>query len=152
MGSGSAIERISVGRCLSVTKVRTMSAPSNASSDSRFFNGLADHNAILLELLGQNSVQERIATTVQGQDENGEDLGLFKIDQVYSSSRSQSEKGDGRPTDKVRKDQQGHSFSDPTVIGIPSLGAANSAVHLEVASHQDAKGHTIDQHEENDEA
>ena len=114
-----------------------MSASSDTSSDSRFFNGLADHNAILLELLGQNSVQEWIATTVQGQDEDGEDFGLFKIDQVYSSSSCQGEKGDWCPANKVRKDQQGHSLGDPTVIGIPSLGATNSAVHFEVASHQD---------------
>jgi len=47
-----------------------------------FFNCLANHDTILLELFGQNGVEERVETRVQWQDEDGEDLGLLEINQI----------------------------------------------------------------------
>ena len=58
---------------------------------------LAYGDAVLLELLGQDGVEEGVAARVEGQDEDGEDLGLLQGDQVEPSASRQGEKGDGSP-------------------------------------------------------
>ena len=58
---------------------------------------LANGDAVLLELLGEDGVEEGIAARVEGQDEDGEDLGLLQRDQVEARARRQREEGDRRP-------------------------------------------------------
>ena len=58
---------------------------------------LAYGDAVLLELLGQDGVEEGVAARVEGQDEDGEDLGLLQGDQVEARARRQGEEGDGGP-------------------------------------------------------
>ena len=58
---------------------------------------LANGDAVLLELLGEDGVEEGIAARVEGQDEDGEDLGLLQRDQVQARARRQREEGDRRP-------------------------------------------------------
>ena len=87
MAARSAIERVSIGRCLPVAKVRTVPTATDAARHPGLFDRFADHHAILLELLGQNSVQEGVAAAVQRQDENGENFGLFQIDEMDATGR-----------------------------------------------------------------
>ena len=63
---------------------------------------LAYGDAVLLELLGQDGVEEGVAARVEGQDEDGEDLGLLQGDQVEPSASRQGEKGDGSPKDIIK--------------------------------------------------
>ena len=49
-----------------ITEIGAMSASANSSGNPRFFNSFANHNTVLLKLLGQNGIEEGIATTVQG--------------------------------------------------------------------------------------
>ena len=58
---------------------------------------LANGDAVLLELLGEDGVEEGVAARVEGQDEDGEDLGLLQRDQVQARARRQREEGDRRP-------------------------------------------------------
>ena len=58
---------------------------------------LANGDAVLLELLGEDGVEEGVAARVEGQDEDGEDLGLLQRDQVQARARRQGEEGDRRP-------------------------------------------------------
>ena len=54
-----------------------MTAPSDASGHPGFLDGLANHDAVLFELLGQDGVKEGIAARIKGQDEDGEYLCLL---------------------------------------------------------------------------
>ena len=58
---------------------------------------LANGDAVLLELLGENGVEEGVAARVEGQDEDGEYLGLLQRDQVEARARRQREEGDRSP-------------------------------------------------------
>ena len=58
---------------------------------------LANGDAVLLELLGEDGVEEGVAARVEGQDEDGEDLGLLQRDQVQARARRQGEEGNRRP-------------------------------------------------------
>lgn len=64
-----------------------MATPADASSDARLFDRLADHHAVLLELLGEDGVEERIAARVEGQNEHGEDFRLLERDQLPAEHR-----------------------------------------------------------------
>ena len=79
-------------------KVTTLSLthPVHYSSYSLNTN-LAYGDTVLLELLRQDGVEERVAARVEGQDEDGEDLGLLQGDQVEARARRQGEEGDGGP-------------------------------------------------------
>jgi len=50
--SGAAVEAVGVGRRLAVAEVAGMAATSDAACHARLLDGLADHDAVLLELLG----------------------------------------------------------------------------------------------------
>ena len=58
---------------------------------------LAYGDAVLLELLGEDGVEKGVAARVEGQDEDGEDLGLLQGDQVEASASRQGEEGNGGP-------------------------------------------------------
>ena len=86
MTASSRIQRVSVGRGLPkmkivkliknqklstlimytipITEIGAMSASANSSGNPRFFNSFANHNTILLKLLGQNGIEEWVAATV----------------------------------------------------------------------------------------
>ena len=54
------------------------------------------------------------------------------------------------PADEVCEDEEGHALGDLGVVGVPCVRAADGAVHLEVAAHQDEEGDSVDHHEEDD--
>jgi hypothetical protein len=70
----AAVETVGVGWRLAVAEVAGMAASPDAACHARFLDGLADHDAILLELLGENGVKEGVETAVQRQDEHSENL------------------------------------------------------------------------------
>ena len=82
LGVGStstpAVETVGVGWSLSVTEVAGMTTSPNTSGNSALLDGLADHHAVLLELLGEDRVEERVAAAVQRQDKDGENFGSLQ--------------------------------------------------------------------------
>ncbi len=72
--AGAAVEAVGIGGRLAVAEVAGMAASPDAACDARFLDGLADHDAILLELLGENGVEEGVETAVQRQHEHSEHL------------------------------------------------------------------------------
>ena len=82
LGVGStstpAVETVGVGRSLSVTEVAGMTTSPNTSGNSALLDGLADHHAVLLELLGEDGVQEGVTAAVQGKNKDGENFGSFQ--------------------------------------------------------------------------
>ena len=61
-----------------------MSASSNASGHSALLNSLADHNTVLLELFGEDGVEEGVAAAVERKDEHSEDLGALQREISWS--------------------------------------------------------------------
>lgn len=145
---GTLHQGIRVRRRVSVAEVRTMPTPADSTRHSGLFYGLADHHAVLLELLSEDRVEKGIAARIQREDEDCEHFGLFQRDQVQSKGCSERQECDRRPADKVGEYEQSHSLSDPGVVAVPGLRPANRAVHLQVAAHQDEKRHAIDEHQE----
>ena len=47
-----------------ITEIGAVPASANSSGNPRFFNSFANHNTILLKLLGQNGIEEWVAATV----------------------------------------------------------------------------------------
>ena len=66
--SGTAVQTVRIGRGLSVTKITAVATAPDPTCHARFFNRFADHDAILLELFGQDRVEERVTTAVQRED------------------------------------------------------------------------------------
>ena len=60
----AAVETVGVCWCLSVAEVAAVAAPSNAPGHSALLYCLADHDTVLLKLLGQNGVEKRVTTRV----------------------------------------------------------------------------------------
>ena len=54
------------------------------------------------------------------------------------------------PADEVGEDEECHALGDLGVVGVPCVRAADGAVHLEVAAHEDGEGDPVGQHEEDD--
>ena len=54
------------------------------------------------------------------------------------------------PADEVCEDEEGHALGDLGVVGVPGVRAADGAVHLEVAAHEDGEGDPVGEHEEDD--
>ena len=108
----AAVETVGVGRGLSVAEVAAVPAPSYTTGHSTLLNSLADHHTVLLELLGQDGVEEGVAARVEGEDEDGEDLGRLQRDEVQAEAGRQGQKGDGGPADEVGEHQQGHSLGN----------------------------------------
>ena len=54
------------------------------------------------------------------------------------------------PADEVCEDEEGHSLGDLRIVGVPGVGSADGAVHLEVAPHEDGEGDAVGEHEEDD--
>ncbi len=72
--AGAAVEAVGVGWRLAVAEVAGMAASPDTACHARFLDGFADHDAILLELLGENGVEEGVETAVQRQNEHSENL------------------------------------------------------------------------------
>ena len=64
---------------LAVAKVAGVAATADAARHARLLNGLADHDAVLLELLGENGVEEGVEAAVQRQDKYREHLGATQF-------------------------------------------------------------------------
>ena len=70
----AAVEAVGVGGGLAVAEVAAVSAPADAPGHATLLYRLADHHTVLLELLGQDGVQEGVAAAVQGQYKDREHL------------------------------------------------------------------------------
>lgn len=70
-------QTVSVHRRLPVAEVRAVPAPADPPSHPRLLDRLADQHAVLLELLGEDRVQKRVAAGVQRQHEHREHLRLL---------------------------------------------------------------------------
>ena len=75
----AAVEAVGVGGRLAVAKVAGVAATADAARHARLLNGLADHDAVLLELLGENGVEEGVEAAVQRQDKYREHLGATQF-------------------------------------------------------------------------
>lgn len=150
LSGGTVHQAVGVGRRLAIAEIGAVSAASYSSGHPRLLYGLADEHTVLLELFGENGIQERVAAGVERQDEDREDLGLFQSDELQSEGRGEGEESDGGPADEVGEDEQSHPLGDARVVGVPGLRAADGAVHLEVTAHEDEEGHAVDEHEQDD--
>ena len=74
----ATVDAVRVRRRLSVAEVARMSTPTDSSGHSRLLDRLADHHAVLLELLGQDGVEEGITAGVERQNKDSEDLGSLQ--------------------------------------------------------------------------
>ena len=99
--SAPAVDAVCVGRRLPVAEVARVPAPSDPSCHSRLLDRLADHHAVLLELLGEDRVEEGVAAAVEGEDEHCEDFRCLQGDQARSPGRCEGKEGDGKPADEV---------------------------------------------------
>ena len=131
----AAVEAVGVGRSLAVAEVARVSAPPDAPGHSALLDRLADHDAVLLELLGQDGVEEGVAAAVKRQHEHSEHLGRLQRYQLGAASCGHREESDGEPTNKVGEDKKRHPFGYLTVVRVPCLGASNSTIHLQIAAH-----------------
>lgn len=112
MCARSTVDAVGVGWRLSVAEVGGVPAPSDPPGDARFLDGLANHDAVLFELLGQDGVEEGVAAGVEGEDEDGEDLGRLQGNEVQAEAGRQGQEGDRRPADEVGEHQQSHSLGN----------------------------------------
>lgn len=112
---------VGVGRRLAVAEVGAVAATADAPGDARLLDRFADEHAVLLELLGEDGVEEGVAARVERQDEHGEHLGLLQRDELQSERRRQREERDRRPAQKVGEHQQRHSLSDSGIVRVPRL-------------------------------
>ena len=131
----AAVEAVGVGRGLAVAEVARVPTPSNAPRDPTLLDGLADHHTVLLELLGQDGVEEGVAAAVKRQHEHGEHLGRLQRDELRPAGRGHGEESDREPTYKVGEDKERHPLGNLTVVRVPGLGASNSTIHLQIAAH-----------------
>ena len=99
----AAVETVGVGRGLSVAEVAAVPAPSYTTGHSTLLNSLADHHAVLLELLGEDGVEEGVAAGVEGQHEHGENFGSFQGYQVETTGSAGREESNWKPADEVSK-------------------------------------------------
>jgi len=141
-------QAVGVGGRLPVAEVGAVPATADAPGDARLLDRLADHHAVLLELLGEYGVQERVAARVQRQHEHGEHLGLFQGHEPHPADGGQRDERDRRPAQQVGEHEQRHALGDPRVVRVPRLRAADGAVHLQVAAHQYEERHAVDEHQE----
>jgi hypothetical protein len=105
MTATATVQGVGVSRGLPVAKVWAVTASANAPGHPGLFNGFADHNTVLLELLGQDGIEKRVAAAVERQDENGEDLGLLQVNQVEPTTGSQGKESNGCPANKIGENQ-----------------------------------------------
>ena len=98
-----AVETVGVGWCLPVTEVAAVATPSNTAGHSALLYCLADHHAVLLELLGEDGVEEGVAAGVEGQHEHGENFGSFQGYQVETTGSAGREESNWKPVDEVSK-------------------------------------------------
>lgn len=99
-----------------------MPASPDPSGHPGLLDPLADEHAVLLELLGEDGVQEGVGAAVEGQHEDGEHFGLLQGDEVGAGHGRQREEGDRGPADEVGDHQEGHALGDPGVVRVPGLG------------------------------
>ena len=88
-------QTVGVGRRLPVAEIRTVPATTYPPCHPALFDRLTYHHTILLELFGQDRVQERVAARVEREDEHGEDLRLLQRHQLEPEGRREREERDG---------------------------------------------------------
>lgn len=91
---------------------------------------LADHDAVFLELFGEDGIEERVAARIERQDEHSEHFGLFQRHELDAEGSRQREEGNRCPAEKVGEHQQRHPLGDARIVRVPRLRAPNRAVHL----------------------
>jgi len=142
-----ALDAVGVSRRLPVAEIGTVAAASDTAGDPRLLDGFTDHDAVLLELLGEDGVEERVAARVERQNEHGEHFGLLQRHELEPERRRQREEGDRSPAQEVGEHQQRHPLGDPRIVRIPRLRTSNRAVHLpiqnSIAASVTIKHHTI---------
>ena len=99
--AAATVETVGVGRSLSVAEVAAVATPPDTSRHSALFYCLADHHTVLLELLGEDGVQEGVAAGVQRQNEHGKYFGSFQGDQMETTGSAGREESDWKPADEV---------------------------------------------------
>ena len=75
-------------------------------------------------------------------------LGTAEVDKVLAKGSAKGEEGDGRPAEEIREDEQRHAFGHTGVIGVPSLGVADTQVHAQVAGQDDAERYPVENQDE----
>ena len=60
----AAVETVGVCWCLSVAEVAAVATSPDTAGHSALLYCLADHDTVLLKLLGQNGVEKRVTTRV----------------------------------------------------------------------------------------
>ena len=103
MGATAAatVEAVGVGRGLSVAEVAAVATPPDAPGYSALFYCLTDHYTVLLELLGEDGVQEGVAAGVQWENEHGKYFGSFQRYQMETTGRAGREESYWKPADEV---------------------------------------------------
>ena len=97
----AAVETVGVGRCLPVAEVAAVATSPDTPGHSALFYCLADHHAVLFELLRQDGVQEGVAAGVQGEHEHGKYFGSFQGYQMETAGRAGGEESYWKPADEV---------------------------------------------------
>ncbi len=103
-----------------------MPATPDAPSHPALLDRLAYQDAVLLELLRHDGVEERVAAGVERQDEDGEDLGALERDEVQAEGGGEREERYRCPAAEVREDEESHAFRYPRVVRVPRLRSKRS--------------------------
>jgi len=78
-----------------------MTDTGEVTSNGRVLQSAAQQNTILLELFGKYGVQEGVGAAVEWQDEDCQDFGFVKVDQILPKGCSEREEGYWSPTDEI---------------------------------------------------
>ena len=104
--------------------------------DASLADAAATHHAdkVLVELLREERVQERVGAGVHREEEHEQDLRLGDGDERVAERRRQSEERDREQAREVGEDQQGHALGDVGVVRAHHrVVDAHLTVHVEVA-------------------
>ena len=105
---------------------------------------------LTLERLGEKRVQERIADTVEGEEEHQEDFGLRQVERVLAKRRQESKRRDRRPADEIRSDKNRHPLGNLRVVALraPAVHVTRSHrhhhEHLDVHASHAQEHHPVD--------
>ena len=88
---------------------------------------------ILVELFGEERVQERVGARVEWEEENEEDLRLGDCDERVAEGGRQPKERDGEETREVGEDEKSHALGDVRVVGADhDVVNVHLTVHVEV--------------------
>ena len=97
----ATVQTVGVGWRLSVTEVAAVAAPPDTPGYSALLYSLAYHHTVLLELLGEDGVEEWVAAGVQWENKDSENLGSFQGYQMETAGCTGCEESDRKPADEV---------------------------------------------------